>query len=91
MAARIRPLPPADMEVLEFERARWGVKPGPKESLAAERFGITGGRPLARYHQILNRILDDPAAEVYDPELVRRLRRIRDQHRANRTTPRRAS
>lgn len=77
----------ADMEVLEFERAHWGVKPGPKESTAAERFGITGGRPLARYHQVLNRILDDPAALAYDPELVARLRRIRDQRTRTRYVP----
>ncbi|MGD3153893.1 DUF3263 domain-containing protein [Tsukamurella tyrosinosolvens] len=31
-----------------------------------------------RYYQLLNRLLDDPAAVAYAPAVVGRLRRIRD-------------
>lgn len=90
-----RRLPALHMEVLAFERTEWpadisrfGVhSQGRKEAAVLERFGFR----LTTYYQLLNRILDDPAAMAYDPQLVARLRRIRD-HKANlRRTPRSAS
>jgi hypothetical protein len=44
---------------------------GAKEE-AIKELGLT---PM-RYHQLLNRLLDDPAALEADPQLVYRLRRI---------------
>lgn len=37
------------------------------------------------YHQRLVALLDDPGAYEFDPQLVKRLRRIRDSHRARRS------
>jgi hypothetical protein len=78
----VKRLTAGDMEVLEFERAGWsnGPKSGPKETQVRERFGVS----LVRYHQRLQHVLTLPAAEVYDPKLVRRLRRIRDERAARR-------
>jgi Protein of unknown function (DUF3263) len=45
-----------------------------------ERFEISS----ARYHQLLNRAIDLPAAVAFDPMLVRRLRRLRDERRRKR-------
>jgi hypothetical protein len=39
----------------------------------------------SRYHQLLHRIIDRPEALVYDPMLVRRLRRVREVRRRART------
>jgi hypothetical protein len=83
------------MEVLAFERTEWptdvsrfGVRSqGRKEAAVLERFGFR----LTRYYQLLNRIIDDPAAMAYDPQLVARLRRIRDHKADLRRTPRSAS
>jgi hypothetical protein len=72
----VTPLPAADMEILAFERTQWKYL-GAKETAVRERFGHS----LTRYFQRLNAIIDQPAAEVYDPETVRRLRRLRE-HRA---------
>lgn len=73
-------LPARDLEVLEFERTRWRYL-ARKEAAIRERFGVS----LTRYFQRLDRLVDHPAAEVYDPELVRRLRRQRDARRAERS------
>ncbi len=72
-----------DREILEFERG-WWMEPGPKERLIRERFGFSG----ARYHQLLNRIVDLPEALAFDPMLVRRLRRIREGRRRRRVAGR---
>ena len=52
-----------------------------KERAIRERFGFSP----SRYHQILHRIIDRPAALTYDPMLVRRLRRVREVRRRSRT------
>ena len=65
-----------DRAILDFERDWWRDR-GPKERLVRERFGFSA----ARYHQLLNRIVDAPDALAYDPMLVRRLRRIREVRR----------
>lgn len=70
-------------EVLDFEREAWKLDV-PKERAIRERFGFSA----ARYHQLLHRALDAPAALAYDPMLVRRLRRLREERRRRRTANR---
>ena len=69
--------------ILDFERESWKMG-APKERAIRERFGFSA----ARYHQLLNRIVDRPEALVYDPMLVRRLRRIREARRRKRVAGR---
>jgi Protein of unknown function (DUF3263) len=66
--------------ILEFER-QWLKHAGAKEEAIRERFGVSP----ARYYQILNAVLDLPAAIVSDPMLVKRLRRLRDSRTAARS------
>lgn len=70
-------------DVLDFERG-WWKSSGSKETAIREAFDTSS----TRYYQELNAILDLPAALVYDPMLVRRLRRIR-QARAEQRSARR--
>jgi Protein of unknown function (DUF3263) len=72
-----------DRRILDFERESWKLG-APKERAIRERFGFSG----ARYHQLLNRIVDRPEALVYDPMLIRRLRRIREARRRKRVAGR---
>lgn len=58
--------------ILAFER-RWWRRPGAKEQAIRDTFGLS----VTRYYQLLNRLLDEPAALISDPLLVTRLRRIR--------------
>lgn len=86
-AAAADRLTAADMELLAFERGQWASR-GRKDAAITERFLISP----TRYLQRLNALLDRPAAAVYDPELVNRLRRLRDERRSRRgwtptTTP----
>ena len=59
--------------VLDFERRRW-KHAGAKEQAIRDEFELSA----TRYYQILNALLDDPAALAYSPALVGRLRRIRE-------------
>lgn len=61
-----------DREILAFER-RWWKYAGAKEEAARELFGLTA----TRYYQVLNALIDSPAALEHDPALVTRLRRLR--------------
>lgn len=72
-----------DRQVLDFERESWKLGT-PKERAIRERFGFSA----ARYHQLLNRILDRPEALAHDPMLVRRLRRLREVRRRRRVADR---
>lgn len=74
-----------EASILAFERHRWNHV-GAKEAAVYDLFGMS----LTRYHQQLHALLDKPAAMVADPQLVNRLRRLREQHRARRTVPRTA-
>lgn len=65
--------------ILDLERSWWQA-PGTKERQIRERFGIS----TTRYHQLLMRAIDLPAALRYDPMLVRRLRRLREARRRTR-------
>lgn len=68
-----------DLAVLAFEHRRYRHAGAREEAITVE-FGMT---PTA-YAQHLNRLLDDPAAYLHDPVLVKRLRRLRDTRRASR-------
>jgi hypothetical protein len=70
---------PAWPDILDFER-RWWQSPVSKDAAIRQRFGISG----ARYHQLLNRLIERPEALEYDPMLVRRLRRLREVRRRKR-------
>ncbi|WP_141800731.1 DUF3263 domain-containing protein [Nocardioides sp. SLBN-35] len=72
-----------DRAMLEFERLRWRYA-GAKDSAILEQFGMT----RTRYSQVLNQLLDRPDAMAYDAVTVKRLRRLRDQRRAVRSTAR---
>lgn len=61
-----------DRRILEFER-QWWKYTGAKETAIRELFELT----TTRYYQVLNGLLDDPAALEFDPMLVKRLRRMR--------------
>jgi hypothetical protein len=85
----VTPEPSADglddraRELLDFEREAWKLRV-PKERAIRERFGFSA----ARYHQLLQRAVDSPQALVYDPMLVRRIRRVREARRRRRVAGR---
>lgn len=62
-----------DAGILDFER-QWWRHVGAKEDAIRAEFGLTA----ARYYQLLNAVIDSPAAVRHDPMLVRRLLRARD-------------
>lgn len=72
-----------DREVLDFERD-WVLHAGAKDAAVRERFDLT---PTG-YHQLLNRLIDLPAAETHAPRLVRRLRRRRAARQEQRSARR---
>jgi hypothetical protein len=72
-----------DLEILEFERQWWRL-PGAKEQAIRDRFGLSS----TRYHQLLNTLLDSPAALRADPLLVRRLQRLRSSRERSRSAGR---
>lgn len=68
-----RRLTDQDLAILRFEK-RWWRQAAAKEAAARAKFGVS----TTRYYQQLNRLLDVPAAQAAEPELVKRLRRARD-------------
>jgi hypothetical protein len=68
----VEPLTEQEMRILAFERS-WWRSPGAKER---EILGALGISPT-RYYQLLNELIDRPAAAQFDPALVARLRRRR--------------
>jgi len=58
--------------VLDFERS-WWKHAGVKEQAIKDRFEMSA----TRYYQLLNELLEKPAALAYDPILVKRLKRLR--------------
>lgn len=65
-------LPERDRRILDFERD-WTGGAGAKEEAIRAELGLS----TTRYYQVLNAAIDNPAAVVYDPMLVRRLQRMR--------------
>ncbi|MGW1075393.1 DUF3263 domain-containing protein [Streptomyces sp. NPDC002537] len=68
-----------DRAVLALERRTW-TGAGAKERAIREELGLTP----TRYYQLLNALLDDPAALEHDPLTVNRLRRVREARRGRR-------
>jgi hypothetical protein len=61
-----------DIDILDFERS-WWKHAGVKEQAIRERFDMSA----TRYYQLLNDLLENPAAAAHDPILVKRLKRLR--------------
>ena len=61
-----------ETDILDFERS-WWKHAGVKEQAIKERFDMSA----TRYYQLLNDLLEKPAAAAYDPILVKRLKRLR--------------
>ena len=78
-SAPVTGLSDRDRLLLDFERESWKLTVS-KERAIRERFGFSP----ARYHQLLNRVVERPEAIAFDPMLVRRLRRVREARRRRR-------
>jgi Protein of unknown function (DUF3263) len=61
-----------DQDMIAFER-QWWRNAGAKEQAIRDTFGLS----TTRYYQVLNGLLDHPAALAFDPMVVKRLRRLR--------------
>ena len=90
MSAAAAPATPAaarlsdrDEQVLAFER-QWWKYAGAKEQAIRELFGMSA----TRYYQVLNALIDSPAALAHDPMLIKRLRRMRSSRQRARSARR---
>jgi hypothetical protein len=72
-----------DREILGFER-QWWKYAGAKEQAIRELFDMS----TTRYYQVLNALIDTPAALAADPMLVKRLRRLRATRQRQRSARR---
>jgi len=72
-----------EREILAFER-QWWKYAGAKESAIRDLFAMSA----TRYYQVLNALIDRPAALVADPMLVKRLRRLRSTRQRTRSARR---
>ena len=61
-----------DREILAFER-QWWKYAGAKEQAVRDLFDMSA----TRYYQVLNALIDNPAALEADPMLIKRLHRLR--------------
>src|SRR5690348_12561664 len=61
-----------DRKIIAFER-QWWKYAGAKEQAVRELFDMSA----TRYYQVLNNLIDSPAALEADPMLIKRLRRLR--------------
>jgi hypothetical protein len=68
-----RDLSELEVRILDFERQWWRYA-GAKESTIKELFDLT---PPA-YYQLLNNLIDRDEALLFQPMLVKRLRRLRE-------------
>lgn len=68
-----------DLEILQFER-QWWKYAGAKEAAIKDLFDMSA----TRYYQVLNALIDNPAALAADPMLIKRLRRLRSQRQRTR-------
>jgi hypothetical protein len=69
--------------ILELESSWWQFE-GAKTTAIRERLGLTP----ARYYQLLNHLIDQPEALAHSPLVVKRLQRLRDQRREQRSARR---
>jgi hypothetical protein len=67
--------------MLDFEK-QWWRHAGAKEQAIRDTFDLSP----TRYYQLVNALLDRPAALAYDPVLVKRLRRLRTSRSRRRDT-----
>lgn len=65
--------------ILAFEQ-HWWKHAGAKEQAIQDTFGLSA----TRYYQLLNGLLDNPAALAAEPLLIGRLRRLRSTRSRNR-------
>jgi hypothetical protein len=72
-----------DRDILAFER-QWWKYAGAKEQAIRELFDMS----TTRYYQVLNALIDTPAALAADPMLVKRLRRLRASRQRQRSARR---
>jgi hypothetical protein len=72
-----------DEQILAFER-QWWKYAGAKEQAVRELFEMSA----TRYYQVLNALIDSPAALEQDPMLIKRLRRMRSSRQRARTARR---
>lgn len=72
-----------DQQILAFER-QWWKYAGAKEQAVRELFEMSA----TRYYQVLNALIDSPAALAHDPMLIKRLRRMRSSRQRARTARR---
>jgi hypothetical protein len=72
-----------EREILAFER-QWWKYAGAKETAIRDLFDLSA----TRYYQILNALIDRPAALMADPMLVKRLRRLRSTRQRTRSARR---
>jgi hypothetical protein len=82
-SARTGELTERDRAILAFER-QWWKYAGAKETAIRELFGLSA----TRYYQLLNALVDEPAALAADPLLVKRLLRMRGQRQRSRAARR---
>ena len=71
-AAKAPALGEREQQILAFE-ARWWKHAGSKEQAIRDTFALSA----TRYYQLLNGLLDNPAALAAEPVVVSRLRRLR--------------
>ena len=73
-----RPLSDRERAILDFERGWWTLADGSsKEQAIRAQLDLSA----ARYYEILGSLLDVRAAMDYDPLVIRRRRRNRDDRR----------
>ncbi|MBK5248802.1 MAG: DUF3263 domain-containing protein [Actinomycetales bacterium] len=72
-----------DVEILAFER-QWWKYAGAKETAIRDLFDMSA----TRYYQVLNALIDSPAALAAEPMLVKRLRRMRSTRQRERSARR---
>ena len=82
-ATELGALSERDRQILTFER-QWWKYAGSKESAIKELFDMSS----TRYYQVLNALIDNPAALAHDPMLVKRLRRLRSSRQRARSARR---
>ncbi|MGC5263923.1 DUF3263 domain-containing protein [Streptomyces microflavus] len=72
-----RPLTEQERSVLEAAQATASMQPGPRERYVREELGLSP----TRYFQLLNALLDLPAARQANPTLIRILSSRRQSNR----------
>ena len=82
-SSRTGDLSERDQAILAFER-QWWKYAGAKETAIRELFGLSA----TRYYQLLNALIDEPAALAADPLLVKRLQRMRGERQRARSARR---